>query len=190
MAFTRFIEGNEDFELGELGIDITFQSWVRSILSRGIDGNILLRVLEDRGISLTREYPHFAQTLRNNELGAVVEYNGTAPKLLDFHQACADGDNDLVLMYCECVQDVNEEKIGRNDSVGRTPLALAAINNRVDVVHTLIKYKVEVRGVDRKGRTALHLAAMAGCTAACTALLENGNFITHSRVQNHFHSSS
>lgn len=121
-----------------------------------------------------KEFPHFAQQLRNNELGVVADYDGTSPKLLDFHQACADGDSDLVRMYCECKQDVNEEFIGRNDSIARTPLMLAGINNHAQVIEILVEFKAEVRAVDRLGRTALHLAAMAGCTEACTALLAGG----------------
>ena len=115
LAFSRYMEKNPDFELSDTSIDIGFQAWVKSILNRGIDGNILLRVLEDRGLLLGKEHPHFAQQLNNNELGTVIEYDGVAPKILDFWQACSDGDTDLVRMYCECLQDVNEEKIGRND---------------------------------------------------------------------------
>jgi len=165
---------NPEFELEENGIDIVFQSWAKIVLNRGIDGSILLQVLEDRGLPLIKDFPHFAQQLRNNELGVVVDYDGITPKLLDFHQACADGDSDLVQMYCECKQDVNEEQIGRNDSIARTPLMLAAMNNHVPVIEILVNFKAEVRGVDRLGRTALHLAAMAGCTEACTALLKHG----------------
>ena len=176
LALSRFIHDNPNFEESEIMVDIKFQSWVKSVLNRGIDGSILLRVLEDRGLMIHIEHPHYAQKLKNNELGVMIDYDGTKAKVLDFWQACADGDVDLVKMYCECLQDVNEEQVGRNDSIARTPLMLAAMNNRVEVLKILLdpKYKAQTRAVDRRGRTALHLAAMRGSTDCCELLLNAG----------------
>ena len=176
LALTRFIEKNPDFEESEVAVDIRFQSWVKTVLERGIDGSILLKVLEDRGFKIKEEHPHYAQKIHNNELGSMMDFNGNAPKILDFWQACRDGDADLVKMYCECLQDVNEEQVGRNDSVSRTPLMLAAMGNHVEVLKILLdpKYKAEVRSVDRRGRTALHIAAMKGATESCELLLAAG----------------
>ena len=64
-------------------------------------------------------------------MGVMIDFNGQAPKILDFWQACRDGDADLVKMYCECLQDVNTEQVGRNDSIARTPLMLAAMGNHI-----------------------------------------------------------
>ena len=176
LALTRFIQENPDFEESDVSVDIRFQSWVKNVLDRGIDGCILLQVLEDRGLMLATEHPHYAQKIKNNEMGVMIDFNGQAPKILDFWQACRDGDADLVKMYCECLQDVNTEQVGRNDSIARTPLMLAAMGNHTEVVSILLnpKYKCRVRDVDRRGRTALHLAAMKGATQSCELLLGAG----------------
>jgi hypothetical protein len=177
LAFNRFLKEYPDFELDERHINPSLANWITKVLNRGIDGYILWKVLEDRWIEIDRFHPHYAQKLKNNELGQILGKDGSRPKILDFWQACEDGDSDLVSMYCMCGQNVNEERIGRHDSMGRTPMMLAAMGNHVSCLRHLIKHNADVRLADRSGRTALHLGAKAGAREACEFIMENGGRI-------------
>ena len=59
------------------------------------------------------------------------------------------------------------------DAAGRTPLHAAAFMARDDVVHILADANANLALGDNEGRTALHLAAAAGNTSTCEALLEH-----------------
>ena len=68
---------------------------------------------------------------------------------------------------------MNEEKLGRHTSDSLAPLALAARNNHTAVITLLLQFGADVRVVDRRGRTALHHAALKGHQAAVELLVEN-----------------
>jgi ankyrin repeat protein len=68
----------------------------------------------------------------------------------------------------------NPGDLNRPEDAGQTPLHLAAIHCRTNVVSLLLDKgaKLEVRAKD--GSTPLHLAAQAGCVNAVTLLLVKG----------------
>lgn len=111
--------------------------------------------------------------------GVVTDGNGRDPILLDFYVACERGYAEEVRLYCDCCMPVNEECIGRNNSESLRPLALAAKGGHISVLKILISHHADVNAFDRRGRTALHLAAWKGETAACALLLEHGALVFH-----------
>jgi ankyrin repeat protein len=94
----------------------------------------------------------------------------------------ANWDTDAVL---EAVHrgDLNEVKklikanpslISCKDEQNRTPLILAALNKRADILEFLIASKANVNASDMFGRTALHWVALVGAGNAAEILLNNG----------------
>lgn len=86
--------------------------------------------------------------------------------------ACEIGSTEDVVAYCNCLARVNEEKLGRHSSEALRPLTLAAMHNHVPVMRVLMGFGAEVQAVDRRGRTALHWAALHGHKEACEFLLD------------------
>lgn len=60
------------------------------------------------------------------------------------------------------------------DESGRTPLALAAMRNRPDLVEALVKHGADVEAVDQDGRTPILLAAVRGHYEVIKALSRAG----------------
>jgi hypothetical protein len=179
LAFNRFCEKYGDFQLDDRYINAELDEWILKVLERGLDGYTLFEVLSMRGMPLAEYHPLYAQKLKHNEMGTLVDNNGRTPKLLDFWQACRDGDHDLVDMYCSCGQDPDEEQIGRNDSETRTPLMLASMGNHVECVKLLVAANASVNKQDRRGRTALHYAANHNSLECCNYLMESGAQLFH-----------
>lgn len=178
LSFDKFINQYPDFDFtGTREINIHFKEWILSQANKGMDGNIIVRLLEERNIFIKDRHPHLAQQLMNNELGTASNFNGQQPKILDFWQACADGHVDDIRLYVMCPIAIDEEKMGPFDSISRTGLALAAMNNQTEVLELLIKRGANVNHLDRRNRTALHLAASYGCKEACALLINNGSHI-------------
>jgi hypothetical protein len=92
-------------------IDVHFQQWIKDVLVRGIDGQVVLQVLEDRNIPLHDEHLHFAQKMARNEVGVIMENNERGGVLLDFWTACERGYLEDVKIYCAALMPTNEEKI-------------------------------------------------------------------------------
>jgi len=173
--FDIFSYENQDFEMMDaISIDFRFQLFVERIVAKGIEGAVLLRVAEERGVPLTIEFPHFAQKLKNNEFGPLLGKDGSNTKMLDFLVACECGYVNDVQLYCSCTQPVDEEHISRTTGQLERPLFLAAMNGHTEVVKVLLKYNVDTKAFDRRGRTALHRAAMNGHTETCICLIEQG----------------
>ena len=83
MLFDEWLYKNPSFDpnIGERRIlQEEFRAWVRMCVRHGIDGDIVLGMLEDRGIPLSAEFTHFAQQLRGNELGPLMDA-GSTPKV-------------------------------------------------------------------------------------------------------------
>ena len=171
----QFLEKHPDFSLtGTLVISAEFQQWVRDVLVKGFDGECILRVVQDRGITLQEEHLLFAQKLRANEFGPLMDYNGKASKILDFWQACEDGGLEDVLLYLKGGQNHSEEKMGRYSGASYRPLTLAAQGGHVPVVRELLAAGADPLAIDRKGRSALHHAAANGHIEACKMLIAKG----------------
>jgi ankyrin repeat protein len=68
----------------------------------------------------------------------------------------------------------NPSLVSGKDSQRRTPLILAALNKRADIVEFFLTNKADVNATDMFGRTALHWAALVGAVDAAEMLLNNG----------------
>ena len=175
-SFDLFLARNgNDFSLeGSTVLNTEFRFWMEKCSRKGIDGSVILKVLQDRGLDLEKEFGYFAQKLRNNELGYVMDINGMRTKFLSFWTACADGSVEDVLLYVKSRQPVNEEMYNRMSGETERPLAIAASEGHTAVLKVLIEAKAEINAIDRRGRTALHRAAMNGHLEACKYLVEAG----------------
>lgn len=156
-------------------INPDLKMWVLEALGRGIDGSVMMEVLESRGMDLGKYHPHYSQKLKHNEIGVLLEQGGTQATLLDFWTACVTGQLEEVELYLESGQPVDEERVGKHDNVARTALVLAALHNQTAVMRLLLDYGADVAKLDRRMRTVLHTAAAAGKTEACKLLLSNGS---------------
>eukprot|EP00605_Chrysophyceae_sp_TOSAG23-4_P002678 GSChrysophyteH1.ASY1.ANO1.2954.1 assembled CDS len=175
-SFDLFLARNgSDFNVVDTTVvDTDFRFWVEKCSRKGIDGEIILKVLEDRAINITEEHPHFAQKLKNNELGYLMDINGRRTKFMSFWTCCEDGSVEDVLIYLESRQPANEEVHSRETGEIEMPLMIAAMNGRVGVCKVLVERGALVNAIDRRGRTALHKAAMNGKVDTCKYLLEAG----------------
>ena len=190
--FDIFLDENPEFDIGDAGsLDIRFQQWVKDCVSMGLEGEILFKMLQDRCIDIMSEFVWFSQKLRNNELpgSTLMGRDGIDPMLMDFHEACRLGQLEIVKLYLECNQPVNEEKLGRHSSEALTGLMLAAKSNHWQVAKALCESKADVNHIDRRGRAALHYAALAGATETCDVLMNNGGklFLGDHRGNNSLH---
>ncbi|HTX22767.1 MAG TPA: ankyrin repeat domain-containing protein [Candidatus Aquilonibacter sp.] len=68
----------------------------------------------------------------------------------------------------------NPSLISCKDSQKRTPLILAALNKRTDIVEFFLANKADINAADMFGRTALHWAALVGAGDVAEILLNNG----------------
>lgn len=177
LSFDDFIAKHPDFDLTSRDIDLNFRRWIKGQVDKGIDGNVVVKLLEDRNIFLRETNPHIAQQLLNNEMGMLTDANGQQPQILDFWHACAMGYVQDVRLYALCPIKVDKEKLGRHNSLSRTGLQLAAAGNHVEVMEILIGLGADVNHRDRRNRTALHHAAENNCREACSVLIDHGGHI-------------
>jgi ankyrin repeat protein len=86
------------------------------------------------------------------------------------HQLVINGDLDGV------TQDLNgyPGDLSLTDDAGQTPLHLAAIHCRTNIVVLLLDRGAKVDARAKGDATPLHLAAQAGCLDAVTILLQHG----------------
>ena len=87
---------------------------------------------------------------------------------MDIWTACAEGDLERVRQLIQ-VQDMY-----RGDSIGWTPLMLAALNGHDQIVRELIRAEADVNGKDKYKQTALHLASRRGHSNVVKTLAEAG----------------
>jgi len=83
-------------------------------------------------------------------------------------QAIVDGDLDYIRGWCE--QEGND--VNTRDYVGRTPLHLAVINGKIDVVKLLVDNGARLIARLLDGRCALHIAAQFGNIELVKILME------------------
>ena len=177
LSFDEFVSKHPNFDLTSRSIDLNFKRWIIRQVEKGIDGNVVVKLLEDRSIYLRETNPHLAQQLLNNEIGILGDGNGKQPRILDFWHACAMGYVEDIKLYALCPIKVDKEKMGRHNSLSRTGLQLAAAGNHVDVMQILIGLGADVNYRDRRNRTPLHMAAENNCRDACAVLIDHGGHI-------------
>ena len=100
--FDDFQAKYPDFESDDMAkpaLDMRFSNWIKRVGNTGIDGQILLQTLEDRGLEISKHHPYVADKMRFNEFSSLMEKDGKAPKFLDFWEACADGFDQAVELY-------------------------------------------------------------------------------------------
>lgn len=163
-SLDRFVMKHPDLDLTDCSIRLheDFIEWVKDTAKKGIDGTIILKVLEERAIDLKNDNLYIAQKLQNNDLGTLKDANGNPPELLDFFHACKHGYYDDVLIYCKCNALINEEKVDRHNCSRMTGIAYAAMYGHADCVRILLQYGSDPNITDMRGRSPLHHAAIRG----------------------------
>jgi hypothetical protein len=151
-----------------------FLDWLRSLALRGIDGNVILELLDDRFIDLKKEHMLFAQQLGNNELGSLMGKNGTISQLLDFCHCCKMGYVDFVEIFCKCGVPVDENVLDRHSGERVTAIWYASYGGNAEVIRLLVRFGANVNSLDRRGRNGVHIAALHGHQDACAALIDAG----------------
>jgi hypothetical protein len=100
--FDEFLQQFPDFDPDSLSkkvLDMRLIQWLKRVGEAGVDGEVLLKTLEDRAISLRSTHPLVADKVRFNEMSSLGDKDGRYPKLMDFWQACADGNTLAVRLY-------------------------------------------------------------------------------------------
>ena len=173
-----FFRKHPDVHLGDGPddeIDDDFLEWIKATAQKGIDGEVLLKLLKDRCVDLERTgHLHFAQKLRNNEIGSLMGRDAEPPAIMDFFHACKCGYLDEATLYCKCGVDTNLKQLDRHTSQRWTPLMYAAAGGHAAVCKVLLEYEAQPNAVDLRGRRALHYAAFNGHAAACAVLVDGG----------------
>jgi ankyrin repeat protein len=160
-----------------------FYEWVLRTAKRGVDGEVILKLLEDRCIDLKKYNLIFAQKLENNELGSLMDKDGADAEILDFWHACKKGYLDDVLIFCKCGVPINAEKVDRHTSERTTPLIYAATAGHAEVVRVLLSFGADPKLVDLRGRSALHYAALKGHTDCCAHIIDSGGMMFAGDIQ-------
>ena len=174
-----FLERNPSFDMYVLSksqLDLNFFNWVKYVGDMGIDGGVFLEVLQERNIDVLTFQIHLAQKIKNNEYSSLIDMNGGRPKFMDFWSACEDGLVEEVKHYLIAEAKVDEEKVTRSGEY-LTPTMLAAKGNHDEVLKLLIEKKANILLKDRRGRSALHHAALHGATEACDVLTDAGALV-------------
>jgi ankyrin repeat protein len=184
-SLDRFILLHPEVDLHDPGARLheDFFEWVKETALRGIDGEVIMQVLDDRCVDLRRDNLHFAQQLQSNELGSLKDKNGQTPDILDFWHACKNGYYDDVVIYCKCGVAVNEMKYDRHTSERISPLMYASGGGHAEVVKVLLSYGADPKAVDLRGRGACHYAALKGHTACCAYLVDGGAMMFAGDIQ-------
>jgi ankyrin repeat protein len=91
-------------------------------------------------------------------------------KFRTIHQFAIDGDVTGVATRLRA----NPSDLNLPDDFGQTPLHLASIHCRTNVVALLLDKGANIEARAKGGPTALHLAAQSGCITVATMLLSKG----------------
>ncbi|CAM9256179.1 unnamed protein product [Ascophyllum nodosum] len=146
------------------------RAWIDHCLGIGLEGAILVQVMQDKGIS-TSGMEAYTQSLRRGDGASCADV--VNPRLLDFWQCCESGLVFEVELYLSAGQSPNQTALHVPRGVVSLPLALAASRGQSEVVDALVSWKADVKSTDMMGRTALHHAAKCGNVGTCMRLLEH-----------------
>jgi hypothetical protein len=97
-----------------------------------------------------------------------IENFGLPPSAHGFHQAAETGNRQVVALFLSA--RVNTEV---SNSLGCTPLMLAAAKGHTTIIGQLLQHRANVRALDLAGNTPLHWAIEASQVASAKMLLEN-----------------
>jgi len=154
--------------------DINFINWIKETVKKGLDGRVIMKVLEDRCIDLANDDLLLTQKLKNNEIGTLKDINSNTTELLDFFHVCKKGYYDDILVYCKCNVLINEQIIDRHTCQRLTALSYASMYGHTKCVELLLSFGADPNIVDMKGRSALHHSANNGHHHTCLILIKNG----------------
>ena len=165
MVLYRFIETHLEVDINSFEASIhipdELYDWIVEISRKGIDGEVLLELLNDRCVNLLSNNIKLAQQIRNNELSSLSQFfvsesntnyysisknsfdRVSNPFLADFYYSCQFGFDDFVEIYCKCNVPVNEERLDVYTGVRSYPIIIAAKNGRYNVLKLLLLYKVK-----------------------------------------------
>eukprot|EP00904_Undaria_pinnatifida_P002728 jgi/Undpi1/12456/HiC_scaffold_5.g02127.m1 len=141
-----------------------WRAWVDRCLSIGLDGAVIVEVIQERGVSTLR-MEAYAQRLRRGD--GAKGANPVYPRLLDFWQCCESGLLFEVELYLSAGQPPDAPALHPPRGAISLPLSLAAARGHCEVVDALASRNVDVEATDLMGRTALHHAAKHGQVEAC-----------------------
>jgi uncharacterized protein len=123
-------------------------------------------------------YQNIPRAAKANDVGKIRQLlsDGASPNQTDedgtstgMHVAAASGNLQIMAILYKAGGDIN----ARN-SVGDSPLDLAAEHDQLEAAKLLLEMKARVNDQDKNGMTALMFAAKAGDVEMIRALLEGG----------------
>ena len=109
-----------------------FRLWVKSVLNRGVDGEVVAKMLEERGMPLMADYPLYAQQLRSGALG-------DRSKFLDFWMACEEGYEEVVRVFLESGMSTDEANVSRKTGEVMMPFAMATAQGHIGLMKLLLE---------------------------------------------------
>jgi uncharacterized protein len=127
---------------------------------------------------LSGYYKNIPRAAKANDVARIRQLlsDGISPNQTDedgattgMHVAAASGNLQIMAILYKAGADIN----GR-DTVGDSPLDIAAEHNQVEAAKLLIEMKARVNDQDKNGMTALMFAAKAGDVEMVRAMLEAG----------------
>jgi ankyrin repeat protein len=100
------------------------------------------------------------------------------------HYAAESGNIDLVRLTLENMRsvDIGSDGIDARSALGTTPLMLAAGQGNYETVEELVKVGADVNITNKKGETALDLAAQAGYASMSQLLIHQGADIHQAKI--------
>ena len=123
-------------------------------------------------------YKNIPRAAKANDVGKIRQLlsDGASPNQTDedgtttgMHVSASSGNLQIMAILYKAGADINAR-----DSVGNSPLDLAAEHDQLEAAKLLIEMKARVNDQNKNGMTALMFAAKAGDVEMVRALLEGG----------------
>ena len=127
---------------------------------------------------LSGYYKNIPRAAKANDVGKIRQLlaDGASPNQTDedgtttgMHVASASGNLQIMAILYKAGADINAR-----DSVGDSPLDLAAEHDQLEAAKLLIEMKARVNAQDKNGMSALMFAAKAGNVEMVRTLIEHG----------------